>query len=193
MAISFPLSLPNFGFSKIQFTPKSVVAVNASAFTGQQQVYAYTGQWWEADITLPPMKRATAAPWIAFLCGLNGREGTFSLGDSIGRAPQGTISGSPTVGSGAIANTTTLPISGGGGSFAVGDWLQVSTFLHLVTQVNAGSVDVFPKLRASYASGSAIVYSNTVGLFRLKAEVPFSADPTKIYQGITIPCVEALS
>lgn len=193
MAISYPLTPPdNVNFAKIVFTPKTVVTSTASAFTGQEQTYSYTGQWWEVDITLIVKKRYSIAPWLGFLLALNGKSGTFYLGDSVGRLPQGTIAGAVTVGAGAIANTTTLPISGGTGSFAVGDWLQVGNNLHMVMQVNAGSVDVFPTLRSAYANGTSIVYNNPLGLFRLKAPVPFAAIENKLYDGLLISAKEAI-
>jgi len=193
MAITYPLSIPTTqGFESISFTPMSVVGMSQSTFTGQQQVYAYAGQWWEVEFTIAPMARAKAAAWAGFFAALNGVQGTFYLGDSLGRVPTGTIAGTVTVGSGATAGSTTLPLSGGTGSFGVGDWLQVSTNLYCVTQVNAGSVDVFPKLRSSYSSGTAITYNSAKGVFRLKAPVPFKAGKDRIYQGITVSAIEAI-
>ena len=68
----------------------------------------------------------------------------------------------------ATANGTTLTFGGATGSFAVGDWLQISTSLYKVVQVNSSSsVDLFPALRKSYAGGTAITYTNAKGVFRL--------------------------
>ena len=60
-------------------------------------------------------------------------------------------------------------------------------------QVNAGSVDVFPTLRTAYASGTAITYTNALGLFRLKAPVPWTAIENRLYDGLVISAREAVN
>lgn len=77
--MAFPLTIPSSPAAKsIKWRRKSIVGVATSPFTGQQQVYAHAGKWWEADVTLPPMTATQAKDWIAFLYGLNGMEGTFN-------------------------------------------------------------------------------------------------------------------
>lgn len=197
MAITFPLTPPAApGNRSIQWTPRSVVGMAQSPFTGAQQTFAWPGQWWEVSITLPAMKDAEAGLWRAFFLALNGRAGTFYLGDSVRKVPRGTIAGTVTVGSGAVANSTTLPLSGGTGEFAVGDWLQVGTGsssrLHQVTQVNVGSVDVFPLLRSAYTGGTAVTYANPKGIFRLSGPVPWGFDSRRICDGQTFAAMEVV-
>lgn len=80
---SFPLTFPatpkftRFSIREIWKTP-----VTESPFTGDQQVFKYTGSnklVWEADI--PPMKLGDSAidTWVQFLLELQGRYGTFTL------------------------------------------------------------------------------------------------------------------
>lgn len=171
--------------------------MNQSPFTGAQQVFAWPGQWWEVLITLPPMRDAQAGPWQAFLLSLNGREGTFFLGDSVRKAPLGNVTGTLTVDTGAVANSTTLPISGATGTFLAGDWMQVGTSssarLHRVVKVNsAASVEVFPRLRSAYAGGTSIVTASPVGLFRLVAPVPWVYDPAKFCEGLSFSAMEVV-
>lgn len=197
MAITFPLTPPTApGFQSRQYSPTTIVGINTSPFTGQQQVFPSLGQWIMFTIDLPPMKDAVAALWTAFFSALNSSEGTFYLGDSIRKTPLGTIAGTVTVGTGAVSNTTTLPLSGGTGAFAVGDWLQVftgaSSRLHRVMQVNSGSVDVFPRLRSAYASGSAISYTNPKGIFRLSQMPVETFGPDRTCQGMEFIAMEAI-
>lgn len=198
MAITYPLTPPATpGNRSIAWTPRAISGMNVSPFTGAQQVYSWPGDWFEVTVTLPAMKDATAGAWRAFFLALRDRAGTFYLGDSIRKTPLGTIAGAVTVGAGAVANTTTLPLSGGTGAFAVGDWLQVgatgaSQRLHQVTQVNAGSVDVFPSLRSAYANGTAITYNNPKGVFRLLAPVPWAFDSRRIADGVSFAAVEVV-
>jgi hypothetical protein len=192
MSISYPVSPPAAGhFSKIEFSPLTGVGVNRSPYTGQTQVYAWPLQLWQAKVTLPPMNDATAGAWLAFLLSLNGQEGTFYLGDSVRKTTAGTASGAWQVGAGAAALSTTLPIQNGSGAFALGDWLQISTYLYKVTQLNSGSVDVWPRLRAAHAQATAITYTNPVGVFRLADNnMDWSVDVMRIY-GIAFSAIEA--
>jgi hypothetical protein len=93
--------------------------------------------------------------------------------------------------SSATANGTTLGISGATGSFAAGDWIQISTSLYKIVQVNSSSsVDVFPVLRSSYAGGTSITYTNAKGVFRLaEPSTQWSIDTAKFY-GVSFNVME---
>ena len=166
MAISYPLTPPSpFNLSRLSLTGVSATSRNTSPFTLQTQQYNWPGQAWLGSVDCPPMKRADAETIIAFL--LAAQRGTFYFQDYANTTPRGTVTGTLTVAS-ATANGTTLGISGATGTFAVGDWLQISTSLYKVVQVNSSSsVDLFPALRKSYAGGTAITYTNAKGVFRL--------------------------
>jgi hypothetical protein len=197
MSLTFPISLPSTpGFRSCEIVDDGNVGLAVSPFTGEQQVYAWPMQLLRFRVELPAMKEPNIGIWSAFFMSLNGPAGKFYLGDSLRKTPRGTIAGSPTVDSGAVAGSTTLPITGGTGAFAVGDWLQVSSGstsrLHRVLKVNAGSVDVFPVLRSAYAAATAITYTNPKGVFRLAARVPVAADSRKLASGISFAAFEAL-
>lgn len=166
MAISYPLTPPSpFNLSRLSLTGVSATSRNTSPFTLQTQQYNWPGQAWLGSVDCPPMKRADAETIIAFL--LTAQRGTFYFQDYANPSPRGTVTGTLTV-STATANGTTLTFGGATGNFAVGDWLQISTSLYKVVQVNSSSsVDLFPALRKSYAGGTAITYTNAKGVFRL--------------------------
>jgi hypothetical protein len=196
MAITYPLTPPAaLKTAAVRWKPVSVAGVNISPFTGQQQVIAHRGGWWEVDIEVPPLKRAEADALEGFLLALNGREGTFYYGDKLRKASGGNPSGAWVVGSGATANTTTLPIAAGSGAFAVGDFIQVGNQLFRITQLNGATIDVFPKTRSAFAAGTAIVYTNPKGVFRLLAPIPMEVGVNGIagvFGPWTIPLMEAL-
>lgn len=172
MAISYPLTPPSpFNLSRLSLTGVSATSRNTSPFTLQTQQYNWPGQAWLGSVDCPPMKRADAEEIVAFL--LKAQRGTFYFQDYANPTNRGGVTGTLTVSS-ATANGTTLGISGATGSFAVGDWLQISTSLYKVVQSNSSSsVDVFPALRKSYAGGTSIIYGRTgnadraQGVFRL--------------------------
>lgn len=196
MAITYPLSLPSTGFKSLEIVPRTIVGFNASQWTGQQQVFPWPGQWWVLNVELPRMKPVTAALWSAFFLALNSYEGTFYVGPSVRKTTGGTAAGAWTVGAGAVANSTTLPTAGGTGVLAKGDFIQVGATtaarLHQVTQVNVGSVDVFPRLRSAYANGTTIIFTNPVGLFCMP-QIPSEAyDAGKICHGFNFTALEVL-
>jgi hypothetical protein len=189
MAISYPLTPPSpFRISKLTLSGMSATSRNVSPFTFQTQQYNWPGQAWMGSVECPPMTRAAAEEVIGFL--LAAQRGTFYFQDYANTSARGNVTGTLTVSS-ATGNTSTLGISGATGTFAVGDWLQISTSLYKVVQVNSSSsVDLFPVLRSSYAGGTAITYSNAKGVFRLaESRTEWSIELASIY-GITFSIAE---
>ena len=189
MAISYPLTPPSpFRISKLTLSGMSATSRNVSPFTFQTQQYNWPGQAWMGSVECPPMTRAAAEEVIGFL--LAAQRGTFYFQDYANTSARGNVTGTLTVSS-ATANTSTLGISGATGTFAVGDWLQISNSLYKVVQVNSSSsVDLFPVLRSSYTGGTAITYSNAKGVFRLaESRTEWSIELASIY-GITFSIAE---
>jgi hypothetical protein len=189
MAITYPLTPPSpFNLSRLSFTGVSATSRNTSPFTLQTQQYNWPGQAWLGSVDCPPMKRADAETVIAFL--LAAQRGTFYFQDYANPLNRGGVTGTLTVTT-ATANGTTLTFGGATGSFAVGDWLQISTSLYKVVQVNSSSsVDLFPALRKSYAGGTAITYANAKGVFRLASpSTEWSIGEASIY-GVGFAIVE---
>ena len=207
MSIAYPLALPAAaGLGGLRITPRAVVGVSVSPFTGQQQVYAHQGQWWEAELRLPEyLTRDEGEQWAAFVTALNGRQGTFLAGDPAGKTPRGAATGTPLV-NGAGQSGLTLATDGWtpstSGILKAGDWIQIgagaTARLHKVVQdassngVGQASLEIWPRLRYSPADNAALAVSNTVGQWRLAAnDVGWDIRPPSLF-GLVIPCVEAL-
>ena len=206
MAITYPVSFPSsIGLANINIRARTVVGISSSPFTGQQQVYKHQGQWWEAEVSLPPMKRADAEQVVAFLLKMNGVYGTFLLGDKANPATRGVGTGTPLV-NGASQTGDELITDGWTadttGILKAGDWIQLgsgsSTRLYKVLDdVNSdgsgnATINIFPSLRSSPDDDATITVSNTQGLWRLASnETEYSIDNMSIY-GMTFACVEAL-
>jgi len=195
MAISYPLSPPSpFNLSRLSLTGVSAVSRNTSPFTMQTQQYNWPGQAWLGSVDCPPMVRADAETVIAFL--LAAQRGTFYFQDYANPTNRGGVTGTLTVTT-ATANGTTLTFGGATGSFALGDWLQISTSIYKVIQVNSSSsVDVFPVLRSSYAASTPIIYgkpndaARAQGVFRLASgSTEWSIDLASIY-GVNFSIIE---
>lgn len=204
MAITYPISFPNIGIQAVNIRGQSVVGISSSPFTGQQQVYKHQGQWWEMEVTLPPMKREDAEKVAAFLLKLNGKYGTFLFGDPIASTTLGTGAGTPLVNGGSQTGDELVTDGWDADSdvLKAGDWIQLGTLgdsrlykiLDDVTSDGSGNatLNIWPSLRASPTDDQSIVVANTKGVWRMSSNsVDYSIDRASIY-GITFACVEAL-
>lgn len=205
MTISYPLSLPSTRLARVTLRARSSAAVSESPFTGEQQVYVHQAETWSAEIELPGMTRADAEEWVAFFLSLNGREGTFLLGDPRNVAPQGTWAGASPLVNGTGQTGKTLAIDGlaAGATVKGGDWFQLgsgsSARLHKVTQNGTANgsgqltLDHWPRLRSSPADNAPLTIASPQGVFRLASnEVGWGLEPGQLYSGFSFTAVEAL-
>jgi hypothetical protein len=202
MALSYPIVFPTgVAIRDIRWHAISKVAQSESPFTGEQQVVAHEGTWFEIEIQLPPMTRAQAEDFVGFLLAMRGRFGTFTLGDPDGGTPQGTATGTPLV-NGASQTGTTLITDGWDISQASllkrGDWIQIGSYAYKITQDASSdgsgnaTLEIFPALRASPANNAAITTTNTTSLWRLSSNDTLWSVDDLVHYGITITAREAL-
>jgi len=210
MAISYPLSTPtSIGIESIELRAVSAVATSQSPFTFKQQVIAHTGQKWEASITIPPVHKDLAEPWVSMLTALKGPVGTFLLGDPNGVTPQGTASlgaGTPRVNGNQTPSDTIslkgLPLNRANFLIA-GDYVQfgagASSTLHKVlTTVTTSatgtvSLDIWPSTRRTLSDDEVVTLINTKGLFRLASTTTsWQINQSSIY-GISFDAVEVIN
>lgn len=206
MGITYPLTLPTAaGIAKVRLTANSVVGVSSSPFTAKQQVYKYPGQFWQADITLPPMKRVDAEYWISFLLKLGGSYGTFLLGDPNGATARGVATGTPLV-NGASQTGNELVTDGWTNSttgiLKAGDYIQLGSgssaqLYKVLDDVNSdgsgnATLTIYPDLRSAPSDNATITVSNAKGVFRLVGgQQAWDINEASIY-GMTFAAREAL-
>lgn len=209
MAISYPLTFPTAtGVARINLRAVNAVAISESPFTFKQQVVAHTGQRWEAEVSIPPIKRETAEVWVSFLVSLQGVKGTFLMGDPIAATPRGSASSAPgtPVVNGADQTGDSLTIDGcpasATGYLKAGDYIQLgggsAATLHKVLQdVNTNgagqaTLDLWPYIRNAPADDATVIVSNAKGLFRLGSnQTDWTIGEAALY-GITFPAIEAI-
>lgn len=206
MAITYPLTLPSHtGRRSMELRATNAVTVERSPFTYASQAQASAGQMWQADVTLPPMKRADAEAWVAWLVSLRGSFGTFLMGDPIGATPRGAGGGTPLV-NGSSQTGQDLNIDGCTpditGWLKAGDYVQLgsagSATLHKVladVSTNGSgeaTLTLWPHIRTAPSDNAAVTISNTVGRWRLaSSESSWSVNEASIY-GISFSCMEAI-
>lgn len=206
MAITYPLSLPtNKGLAKIRLTANNLVGVSQSPFTAKQQVYKYTGQFWEAEISLPPMKRADAEYWISFLLKLNGAYGTFLLGDPNGQTARGVATGTPLVKGGSQTGNELLTDGWTVSTTNIlraGDYIQLGSassaqLYKVLDDVNSdgsgnATLTLWPDLRSAPSDNATITVSNPKGVFRLSSGAQSWDINEATFYGMTFAAREAL-
>lgn len=206
MAVSYPLSFPTIsGVANITLGASNAVAISRSPFTYQAQTQSYGGQMWRASVIIPPLPRADAESWVAFLLKLKGQRGTFLMGDPAGKTGRGVLTGTPLV-KGANQTGPTLTIDGCGANVSnwirTGDYIQLGSgstarlykCLNAETSDGTGTVtiDIWPDLRTSPADDATVVVSNTVGQWRLSSnQSDWDINDASFY-GIQFDCEEAL-
>lgn len=205
MTITYPLSLPSApGIKKVKPTMDSAVAFSESPFTFEQQTYAHQGQRWRFNVTLPMMRRDFAEQWIATMAKLNGRQGTFLLGDPDAKVPRGVATGTPLVngasqvGNSLITDGWTHSITG---IMKAGDYIQLGSgstarMYKILDDVNSdgsgnATFSIWPNLRSSPADDDTVVVQNCKTQCRLDQSFNWDANEVSTYE-ITFGCSEAL-
>ena len=208
MAITYPLTMPTHtGIAQIELRTINAVAYSRSPFTFSGQAHAYAGQMWQADISLPPMKRNAAEQWVAWLISLKGQLGQFYLGDPLACTPMGSARDADTIlVNGALTDGSAIAIDSAPTSqtdyLKAGDYMQIgagnSRQLFKVLQdvdTNASgqaTVDVWPNVRTSIADNAPVTVQSAKGLFRLSSnEQAWSVSEASVY-GITFGAMESL-
>jgi hypothetical protein len=201
MAISYPLSFPSVSIRDIVWEAKTKVASTESPFTGEQQFIEHEGQWFEAQINLPPLERAEAEDFVGFLLALNGQKGTFTFSDPDYSEPRGTALGTPLI-NGASQTGSTIVTDGWtpsqGSLLLRGDWIQIGSYMYKIAQDASSdgsgnaTLEVFPNLRSSPADNAAITTSSPTGLYRLSSNMMTWSVNDLMHYGISITIREAI-
>lgn len=205
MAISYPITLPTAqGFRRVTIAPRSAVAIYASPFTGQQQVYQHPGQFLTASIELPPMDRSSAAGFVAAMLSLQGLTGTFLFGDPAWTSPRGVGTGTPLVNGGSQTGQDLITdgwTTSQTGIVKAGDWLQIGSgatqqLCMVLADANSNgsgvaTISLFPRIRTAFADNTAITVNNPKGVWRMSDDGSFLQDVDSLTRGIVINAVEA--
>lgn len=177
-------TFPDVGIRSMTTRLRAVTAISTSPFTFDQQVYEHQGVRWEAEITLPPLKRDEAKQVEAFLAGLRGQAKTFSLGNPLHDAD---ATGTITSGTKNATNVT-----GTLGGAVAGDYFEISGNLYMITNIDSTTFDIMPPLRTTISSATTLDFSAPKGTWRLSSnDIDWSINKAGIY-GFTFACVEAI-
>ena len=105
------ITMPNTpNFVRSNFKLVRTIGSVASPYTGKIRTQEYDGVFWEATVTLPPMRRDVAKNWQSFLLELNGSVNHFKFADPDALTNQGTYDADDLKAKNRI-NTTNITLS----------------------------------------------------------------------------------
>tara|TARA_B100000085_G_scaffold72233_2_gene64741 strand:+ start:7885 stop:8751 length:867 start_codon:yes stop_codon:yes gene_type:complete len=147
---------PNFLSS--EFTLVRTIGQTISPFTGQQKTQEFDANFWQANVSLPPLNKTQAVNWQSFLARLKGPTNVFQFTDPDAKTGQGTYDSNDLKANKRINGTSlTLSFSGNtitdsAGTFNnanVGDYIVVTganneanNGTHKITTVTSSTVIV---------------------------------------------------
>jgi hypothetical protein len=182
MATTYPITYPTNARLQprnIDFVNKTLTSKFQSSFSGQTQIHRYGGQWFELNVTLPPLFQADAEEMTAFLNRLGGNYGTFLF-----KLPSKfMMTGSP------ISVTTDTT----GNEFTTGATIQVGKYAYDATDKRlvqfTSATSLFPKLSPSVAH--TLNTTDGVKMRLATSEVAYNVNEMMMY-GVVIPMYEAI-
>jgi len=180
-------------FTSAVITARSAVGAVISPYSFSRESQNWGGERWEMSLEFLRTTRAQAAAVEAFLLRLRGGIHQVRLGDPWGSLPQGSRLGTPVVGASATAGATSFASKGWGvsqsGVLLTNDYLEIDERLYRVlADVDAdangdATIEVWPRLRESYAEDTSIRTQNPRTLWSLaEPSVTFSRDQIGLYE-----------
>ncbi len=191
------------GFVTSRFGLETNTQSFVSPFTRAVQRVALGGARWTMTVTLPPMKRDTAAAWKAFFDQLEGAAGTFYGYDPDCVVPRGQALGTPRV-NGSGQTGSSLAIDGctpgttflrTGDYFAVNGEYKRATADAVVDGSGNATLRFKPALRNSPADNAAVTVNRPACTMALADDQQsvWECDVKGVYQPKTFSAVEVFS
>jgi hypothetical protein len=181
MSISFPLAMPTTRAPmRVDFRAETQAGFSESPFSFSPQTYLWPAERWLGSMEWGVLGRADSDVVAAFYLALNGREGSFLMGDLMRTVPRGTWAGQSPLVNGASQTGKVLNIDGVTPTTTTclsGDWFQLGTgatsrIYRLTKDATANgsgqvTLDFWPRLRETPADNAALTLASPKGLFML--------------------------
>jgi hypothetical protein len=209
--IVYPLDSPTqFGVAAVNWGVRTNSARARSPWSLEDYVQVFDGAMWRGSLSIMPQTTVEARSLTAWLVALQGRRGTFLLGDPAAENPLGSsrlAPGSPVVnGSGQVGQD--LLVSGMPANtvnyLRAGDYLQIgvglAARLHMtLTDVNSdaagqSTISIWPSIRLPTTNGTPITVISPQGIFSLASgEQSWNVRRPVIYDEINLDVEEVVS
>ena len=208
MAIVFPIDIPFEQISTTQWVTETATSISISEFTFAGQKQVFPGTRWRAEVGFPTLNVEDAGALTGFIAALNGKEGSFLLGNPSKPTPAGAaseVASSPVVdGAGQTGNQ--LLIRNAPASianwFVLGDLFQLGPSsrarLHMITQnastspTGTATLCIWPNIKRATLDGDPVNYTAPRGLFALDTNRPGWDVSAPFRYGVRFPAIEAI-
>lgn len=168
------------------------------ARSGTIDTYGLPGARWVATLTFAADKETRYRPQIeALVASLRGGARALSMHHLGRQTPNGTLTGSPTVGTATAKGDNTVALANCNGTLKAGDMIGVGTELFMVEEdatpvSSAMTVKVSPAVRSINAIGTAVVWNKPSILWIPRSNIagPFPYAPGKVRPGFSLELVE---
>jgi len=187
------------GFTTSRFYLETNTQTFESPLTKDTQRMVLGGSRWVGSYSLPPMHRAQAAAWQAFLLKLQGRANTFNAYDPDKKSPLGAATGTPLVNGANQTGSTIITADWGhsitalkaGDMFSFGE-LKMATADAITDSSGNVTISFQPPIRTSPADNTPIVtYKPTCTMILTDdAQASWDCDKNGIYQAKTFTAAE---
>lgn len=168
------------------------------ARSGSIETYGLPGARWVVTITFPNDYETLTRPRIeALIASLRGGARDLSMGHLSRKTPNGTLTGSPTVGTATAKGDNTIALANCNGTLKAGDMIGVGTELFMVEEdatpvASAMTVKVSPAVRSINSVGTSVVWNNPKILWIPRSNVagPFPFQGGNLRPGFSLELVE---
>lgn len=168
--------------TRISWTMDSNHGLAESPFSGIVQAQRGTIERWKFTMDIRRLGRREAAEAMAFFLQLEGRLGTFRMGDPAAAVPIGRASGAPILSASGAAGDRTIATSGWTPNTTAilyaGDWIQIGDQLARVSRTvdssstGTATLYLWPRLMIPFATLTPIIVRNPRGIFRFTSDLP---------------------
>ena len=192
------IAWPNFRIGAVDFMVEFDVQMSVYR-SGRIDTFGLPGGRWTASIRFELGFEDGDRPAIeALIMSLEGGANRLSL-HHLGRpVPNGTLRGTPTLGSAVAAGAKSLTLVNANGGLKRGDIIGLPGQIVMVTAdvnpvVTNLTVAVLPAIRASHNSGTAVAWNKPTTLFIPRNAVagPFPFSPGKVRPAFSLDLIEA--
>ncbi len=158
--LTFPQSASDPEFDSVTMATNTPT-VKSESLSGRRQVRQLGSQRWSMTLSYPRMTRASFMPIMATIMKLRGSYGTFTIMLPLLSNSQGNTGGTWTCSAGA-SGSTAITLSGGTGSFTVGDIVRFSNHskVYMIVGWSSNVMSVEPPLSTAVTTSTTIEYNN---------------------------------
>ena len=158
--LTFPQGASDPKFDSVTMATNTPT-VKSESLSGRRQVRQLGSQRWSMTLSYPRMSRASFMPIMATIMKLRGSYGTSTIKLPLLSNSQGAVGGTWTCNN-KPSGSTAITLSGGTGSFTIGDIVRFSNHskVYMIVGWSGSVMSVEPPLSTAVTTSTTIEYNN---------------------------------